>query len=319
VLSFDVEEHDRIEAAVGLEISPAMKRCYRGRMGWSIRWLLSELEKRGVRATFFIIGEVAQRVPNLVRRIHRAGHELASHGWDHRRILSQSREVFLEDVRRSRDVLEQISGEAVVGYRAPTFSIVRSTAWAIGALAELGMEYDSSVQPIWHDRYGVPDAPRQPYIVRVGGSQLLELPMATARVCGVNLPVGGGGYFRLLPLWITERALAWSRSSDQTTAPTFYFHPWEFDADQPRLPLGRLNRFRTYVGIKGNRERFKAFLDHYPFQRAIDLKKALSHCLSRLPIFDLAESAGGLYARPDRVDATNLCVQTTYLHSPTSG
>ena len=159
ILSFDVEEHHRIEAAAPLAFGPAQQAYYHGRMDVTTRWLLDELAQRGIKATFFIVGDIAHSNPALVRAIHQDGHEIASHGWDHRRVHHFTPQTFRADVIRSKDALEQVTGTPVLGYRAPTFSIVRPTAWALDVLAELGLLYDSSVYPVRHDRYGVPEAP----------------------------------------------------------------------------------------------------------------------------------------------------------------
>jgi polysaccharide deacetylase family protein (PEP-CTERM system associated) len=288
VLSFDVEEHDRIEAAAGLAVGAALKGYYRARLGDATRWLLDALARFDTRATFFVVGQVAAHDPRLVRAIADAGHEVASHGWDHRRVLALTPAEFREDVRRGKDALEQATGTAVVGYRAPTFSIMRQTAWALDVLAEAGMIYDSSIYPVRHDRYGVPDAPRAPFLARGGEGALLELPPTTLRVGGVNVPMGGGGYFRLFPLWLTERAL-WQTACDcRPAVAVLYFHPWEFDPDQARLPLGRLSRFRTYVGLTRTRGRLAALLARYRFARAIDVARELDGRRDELPEFDLA-------------------------------
>src|SRR5262245_40508798 len=179
ILSFDVEEHHRIEAAAGIEISAASKAHHDGRVEPATRWLLAQLDKAAIQATFFIVGEYAKSNPGLIRTIHGEGHEIASHGWDHRRVLNMSPVAFRQDVRQSKDALEQITGEAVVGYRAPTFSIMRETAWAVDVLADLGFEYDSSIYPVRHDRYGVPAAPRQPFLAHGERHSILELPPAT--------------------------------------------------------------------------------------------------------------------------------------------
>src|SRR5262245_1278977 len=207
VLSFDVEEHHLIEAAAGLAIEPALKTKCRERVAPTTHRLLDQLAGHGIRATFFVVGEIARHSPELVRAIHRAGHEVASHSWDHRRVHRLTPGQFRDDVRRSKDALEQVTGEAVVGYRAPTFSVVRQTAWALDVLAEEGMRYDSSIYPVHHDRYGVPGAPRSPFLARGVRHALLELPPMTLRLLGANLPAGGGGYFRLFPLLLLEVAL----------------------------------------------------------------------------------------------------------------
>lgn len=171
VLSFDVEEHHRIEAAAGLHIATALKGDYRRRMSRVTHWILEQLAERGIRATFFIVGQIAEDDPKLIRSIHEAGHEVASHGWDHRRILVMDPEGFREDLLRSKEALEQACSAPVVGYRAPTFSLVRKTAWALDILAELGFRYDSSIYPVRHDRYGIPDVPRGPFLRKAPGTR----------------------------------------------------------------------------------------------------------------------------------------------------
>jgi len=291
ILSFDVEEHHRIEAAAGIDIHPSSKAHHDGRVEPATRWLLEQLAETSIQATFFIVGEYAQRNPGLVRTIHSDGHEIASHGWDHCRVLAMTPAAFRQDVRQSKDALEQIIGEAVVGYRAPTFSIVRQTSWALDVLAELGFEYDSSIYPVRHDRYGVPAAPRQPFLAHGERHSILELPPATLRFLGMKAPMGGGGYFRLFPLLFTKWAIRQSQKQCDPGVAMLYFHPWEFDPDQPRLPLGRLNRFRTYVGIGRSRRRLSALLDKYEFARAIDVVARLGGQLRDLTSFHLSSLA----------------------------
>jgi polysaccharide deacetylase family protein (PEP-CTERM system associated) len=285
ILSFDVEEHYRIEAAVGLRVSSQQKAHYARRLDIATYWILDQLAARDIHATFFVVAQTARHHPRLVRAIHDAGHEIASHGWDHQRVHNLTPASFAEDVRRSKDVLEQLTAEPVVGFRAPTFSIVPQTAWAIDVLVEQGFAYDSSVYPVRHDRYGVPLAPRTPF--RASGQQrtILEIPPATLRLLGMNVPAGGGGYFRLLPVFVIERALRQARR-DHPPVAMLYFHPWEFDPEQARLPLRRLSGFRTYVGISRSRARFGLLLDHHEFSRAVDVARRLDP--STLPGFALA-------------------------------
>ncbi|HYV35474.1 MAG TPA: XrtA system polysaccharide deacetylase [Gemmataceae bacterium] len=275
VLSFDVEEHYRIEAAAGLEISEAQKAYYGDRLEVSTRWILDQLDRHEIKATFFVVGELTRRHTKLIRTMARAGHEVASHSWEHRRLHSMTPEGFRDDLRKSKDALEQVTGQEVVGYRAPTFSIVRQTAWALDILAEEGFEYDSSIYPVWHDRYGVPGAPRGPFWAKGANGGILELPPATWRVLWNNVPVGGGGYFRLLPLWFMRRALKQVEKMCDPPVAMLYFHPWEFDPGQEQLPVGWMNRLRTYVGIDRSRERFKALLASCQFVRAMDAANAL--------------------------------------------
>jgi polysaccharide deacetylase family protein (PEP-CTERM system associated) len=287
ILSFDVEEHFRIEAAAGLALNPARETHHRARLEVSTRWLLELLGRFGARATFFTVGQIAQHNAPLIRDIHRAGHEVASHGWDHQRVLNLTPHSFREDVRRSKEALEGVTGAAVVGYRAPTFSVVRQTAWALDVLAELGLLYDSSIYPVRHDRYGVPGAPRAPFLARGRDREMLEMPPASLRVLGRNFPMGGGGYFRLFPLFLLEWALAQARRTCQPPVAMLYFHPWEFDPWQERLPLGRLNRWRTYVGMSRSRCRLTALLRKYRFRRAVDVAGQLDRQRDALVRFRL--------------------------------
>ena len=286
-LSFDVEEHYRIEAAAHLVCSPELKAQYAGRMDETTRWLLDALGERSITATFFVVGEIAKSHAALVRKMVEAGHEVASHSWDHRRVHRFTPDTFREDVRTSKDALEQAGGAEVVGFRAPTFSIMRETAWAINVLADVGMKYDSSIFPVRHDRYGVPDAPRTPFRVRGEQRELLELPPLTLRGFGANLPVAGGGYFRLFPLWVMERGLRQMARLPQS-ASVLYFHPWEFDPDQPKLPLKRLAKFRTYVGIRRSRRRLARLLAQHRFGRMCDLADHFHRHWDELPTFRLA-------------------------------
>ncbi len=287
ILSFDIEEHFRIEAASGLTVDSGLKAHYCERLDYSTSWLLDVLAAAGANATFFVVGEIANSNSQLIRRIAQAGHEVASHSWDHRRVHRFTPESFREDVQQSKHVLEDITGQPVVGYRAPTFSITRETAWAIDVLAELEMLYDSSIYPVRHDRYGVPAAPRSPFLARGGRHTLLELPPATLRLLNMNLPMGGGGYFRLFPLVFTEWALQQTRRSCSPAVANLYFHPWEFDPAQKRLPLGRFSRFRTYVGINRSASRLTALLEKHTFMRAADVARELQPSINALPCFAL--------------------------------
>jgi polysaccharide deacetylase family protein (PEP-CTERM system associated) len=289
ILSFDVEEHDRIEAAVGLTFDPARRAAYAERMEDTTRWLLDLLAERGILATFYVVGEIARDRPALVKAIHRGGHEVGSHSWDHRRIHVHTPASFREDVRTSTDAIAQVTGEAVAGYRAPTFSVVSQTAWALDELAESGIRYDSSIYPVRHDRYGVPAAPRAPFLAVGERNALLELPPMTLRLLGANLPVGGGGYFRLFPLAVMERALSQTGRACHPAVAMLYFHPWEFDPGQERLPLGRLSRWRTYVGIGQSRKRLDTLLRRHAFTRAVDVAAELERAPAELPRYVMGQ------------------------------
>jgi polysaccharide deacetylase family protein (PEP-CTERM system associated) len=183
---------------------------------------------------------------------------------------------FREDLRKSIDALEQASGAPVVGYRAPTFSLVRKTAWAIDVLAESGIQYDSSIYPVWHDRYGVPSAPRSPFIAQTTSHGILELPPLTLRLLGWNIPVGGGGYFRLLPQFLMRGGLAQAARGGNPPVAMLYFHPWEFDPEQPRLPLKWSSRLRTYAGMLRAKGRLQSMMETFRFSRAIDVARRLA-------------------------------------------
>lgn len=291
VASFDVEEHHRIEAAADLVVPAPLRREYGRRMEVCTRRLLDDLAAAGVAATFFVVGDITRTRPGLVRAIHAAGHEVGSHSWDHRRIHRLTPAEFRDDCRRSKDALEQVIGGPVYGFRAPTFSVVRETGWAVDVLAECGFRYDSSVFPVRHDRYGIPDAPRGPFLAAGRERELLELPLLTYRRAGLNLPVAGGGYFRLFPPAVMRAGLRQTAAAPAPAVGMLYFHPWEFDADQPRLPLGRVARWRTYVGVGRTTGRLRDLLGRYPFRRAVDVARSLEAAGTELPRFSLVAGA----------------------------
>lgn len=282
--SFDVEEHYRIEAAYGVICPAQTQQEYAKRMEQCTRWLVEAVEQSGGKATFFFVGQIAQTHPQLIREIVQAGHEIACHSWAHERIHRLTSESFRNDLRSAKQALEEVSGQKVVGYRAPTFSITRETSWAIDALVAEGFSYDSSIFPVRHDRYGIPDAPTQPFWAIGANSKILELPPATLRVGRTNLPAAGGGYFRLFPSGILRRA-ARKRAQDPLGAAVLYFHPWEFDPEQPKLPLKKLSKWRTYVGISSTRKRLQKLLREFESVRMIDLaERALTQTLCSFPI-----------------------------------
>lgn len=289
VASFDIEEHDRIEAAVGLTVSAELRAEYATRMEAATRRLLDQLAAASAVGTFYVVGAIARTHPKLVRDIAAAGHEVGSHSYDHRRVHRFTPDEFRADLRASKDALEQATGAPVYGFRAPTFSVTRETAWAVDVLAECGFEYDSSIFPVRHDRYGVPDAPRGPFVVRGRARELLELPPLTLRALGLNLPVAGGGYFRLFPLGFMRAGLRQVARAAATGPQVgmLYFHPWEFDPGQPRLPLKRLARWRTYVGVTRTSDRLARLLAAFPFRRAIDAVRDIRASGAELPRYQL--------------------------------
>ena len=255
-LTVDVEDYFQV-SALAPHIARAEWERIPCRAERNVDRILELLAESGARATFFTLGWIAERHPAIVRRIVAAGHELASHGYAHLRIHEQTREEFAQDIRRAKALLEDLGGSAVRGYRAPSFSVGRTTLWAFDCIAEAGYRYSSSVYPIRHDHYGMPDAPRFPYEPHAG---LLEIPVATARLLGQNLPAGGGGYFRLLPYRATRLLLTSINRRDRRPA-VFYFHPWELDPDQPRVAGTSLRtRFRHYLNLHRTHGRLRRLL-----------------------------------------------------------
>jgi polysaccharide deacetylase family protein (PEP-CTERM system associated) len=287
VASFDIEEHHRIEAAVGLTVPADLQADYAARMETCTRRLLDQLAAASARATFYVVGEIARTHPKLVADIAAAGHEVGSHSWDHRRVHRFDPASFRDDLRASKDALEQAAGAPVVGFRAPTFSVMKGTGWAVDVLAECGFEYDSSIFPVRHDRYGVPDAPRGPFLAVGREREILELPPLTYRALGLNLPVAGGGYFRLFPLFMMRAGLRQAARATPPRVGMLYFHPWEFDPTQPRLPLKRLARWRTYVGVGRTTARLGALLKGFAFRRAVDVARELRASGALLPRFKM--------------------------------
>jgi polysaccharide deacetylase family protein (PEP-CTERM system associated) len=262
-LTVDVEEYFQVEAFAGV-IDRGAWDSFPRRVVRNTDRLLDLLAEAGASGTFFTLGWVAERHPELVRRIVAEGHELASHGSDHHRIDRQSPAEFRDDIRRSKALLEDISGTAVIGYRAPTFSVGVGSGWAHAVLAEEGFRYSSSVYPIAHDLYGVPQAPRRPFCPQPG---FVEIPLTTVRLFGRNFPTAGGGYFRLLPYAVTRAALR-KAGNELRTSCVFYLHPWEIDPGQPRQIQAPLrSRLRHYVNLGRTEERLCRLLKDFRWTR----------------------------------------------------
>ncbi len=264
-MSVDVEDYFQV-SAMEPRISRAMWDDFPCRVEDNVARILDLFDRHRVRATFFTLGWVAERYPAMLRRIVAAGHELASHGMAHFRISAQSRDEFRADVRQAKALLEEVAGVAVRGYRAASFSLGRDTLWAHDILAEEGYAYSSSVYPIRHDHYGIPDAPRGAYRPLVD-SGFLEIPIATLELFGQRLPCGGGGYFRLLPYRWSRWALARVNRRDRRPA-VFYFHPWEIDPAQPRIDgLSARTRFRHYTNLARMEDRLDRLLAAFSWDR----------------------------------------------------
>ena len=235
----------------------------------NVEFILERLSATGTRATFFTLGWVASHYPQIVRQIVTAGHEVASHGMHHTRVWRQEPEEFRTDAATAKKLLEDVAGVEVIGYRAASWSIDKRTPWAHDMLAEAGYRYSSSIYPIRHDLFGMPDAPTSPFFV--DGSGVLEIPASVARVFGRNIPASGGGYFRLYPLrvstWLIDRIAASGHAPF-----VFYFHPWELDPDQPRIPgISAKTRFRHYLNLDRFENRLNALLERYSWGRMDDI------------------------------------------------
>lgn len=263
-MTVDVEDYFQVEAFAKV-ISRDNWDALPSRVEANTERLLGLFAEADVKATFFVLGWIALRHRGLIRRIVEGGHELASHGLQHLRANLQSNDEFRADVRQAKQILEDIGGVSVRGYRAATFSIGRANWWAFDVLAEEGYAYSSSVFPIAHDLYGVPDAPRGPF--RPTGAAFTEVPLTTLRIAGKNLPCSGGGYFRLLPYAVSRLALA--RIIRQERHPcVFYCHPWEIDAAQPRQTQAPLkSRFRHYLNLHKMEHRLRRLLHDFPWGR----------------------------------------------------
>lgn len=262
-LTIDVEDYFQVSA-----FAPYIRRdewdARECRVERNVHRILDMLSRHGTKATFFTLGWIAERYPQLVRRIVDEGHELASHGYGHERASDLSEAAFLDDVQRAKAILEDLSGAAVLGYRAPSFSIGTANLWAFDCLQAAGYTYSSSIYPIRHDHYGMPDAPRFAHQVRDG---LLEIPVTTLRMMNRNLPSSGGGYFRLLPYGLSRWMLGRVNAGDREAA-IFYFHPWEIDAEQPRVAgIDARTRFRHYVNIGRMEARLNRLLSDFRWGR----------------------------------------------------
>jgi polysaccharide deacetylase family protein (PEP-CTERM system associated) len=279
--SIDVEDYFQV-AALAPSVARETWTQRESRVEHNTDKLLLLLDERRIYATFFVLGWIAQHHPGLVKRIATAGHEIASHGLSHQLIYSQSPSEFREETRCSREILEDLTGAAVIGYRAPSFSITRRSLWALDVLLDLGFQYDSSIFPIHHDRYGIPGAASEPgRVTAPSGRTLVEFPMSAASFGGAKIPVSGGGYFRILPYWVTRAGLR--QVNEKHARPfAFYLHPWELDPEQPRIDVGWLSRFRHYTNLKHCEERLQRLLSDFAFAPMIDVLRMRGLLVSSL-------------------------------------
>lgn len=272
-LTVDVEDYFQVSAFDGIVPRSQWDGLER-RVAANTRRLLDLFEAAGVRATFFVLGWVSEREPELVRAIAGRGHEIASHGYGHRLLYEQNARTFAEDLRRARQSIEDASGRAVLGYRAPSFSITPASQWALDVLAEQGYAYDASVYPIRHDRYGLPGAARHPYVEHRAGRRLVEAPGTTVQVGRLVLPAAGGGYFRLYPYALTRWAIRRVNARDRQPA-IVYIHPWEVDPNQPRVRVGLATRLRHYVNLRRTEPRLRQLLKDFRFAPLADVLRGL--------------------------------------------
>ncbi|MET0656969.1 MAG: XrtA system polysaccharide deacetylase [Steroidobacteraceae bacterium] len=263
-MTIDVEDYFHVAALSGA-IRPEQWSSCEYRAERNTRRLLSIFAERGIKSTFFVLGWLAEKSPALIREIHEAGHEVGCHGFSHQMIYKQRPEVFVEETVRSKRLLEDTIGARVQGYRAASWSITRQSLWALDVLVEAGFEYDSSIFPIRHDLYGIPNAPVAPArITTPKGHSLVEFPSSIASIAGMNVPVAGGGYFRLLPYWLTLFGLR--QINERSMRPfAFYLHPWEIDPDQPRIKVGLKSRVRHYTNLNRCEARLCDLLGRFRF------------------------------------------------------
>lgn len=275
-MTIDVEDYFHVAAFKNV-ISPRDWDQWSPRVEQNTRRLLELFDRRGINATFFVLGWVAERFPGLVREIAGKGHEIASHGYSHQLVFNQTPDVFRSETAKSKQVLEDITGTAVTGYRAASYSITPASLWALDILAELGFTWDSSIFPIHHDTYGMVGSPDEPYqLITPSGATLTEFPLTTAKVMGMAVPAAGGGYFRQYPYALSKWLL--SKASEGGEKPTiFYLHPWEVDPEQPRVPdAGWKSNFRHYTNLSRCLPRLEQLCSDFSFTT---VRRVLASCV----------------------------------------
>jgi polysaccharide deacetylase family protein (PEP-CTERM system associated) len=277
VMTIDVEDYFHVNAFSGV-ITSANWPTYESRVVRNTERLLELFAEYHARGTFFVLGWVAERHPELVSLIARAGHEVASHSYWHRLVYNMTPDEFREDLRRARDVIESAAGVRVRGFRAPSWSIVDRSLWALDVLAEEGYDYDASVFPVHHDVYGIPDAPRHPHVIHCAAGDVVELPGCTATVGSARVPIGGG-YFRLVPYGVTSWAIRRYAAAERQPA-IFYLHPWEIDPDHPRLPGPLTSRLRHYNQLARTEPRLRCLLQDFTWD---SIDRTLLPAAARLP------------------------------------
>jgi polysaccharide deacetylase family protein (PEP-CTERM system associated) len=273
-MTVDVEDYFHVSAFAKV-IKPGDWAQWPTTVERNTRRLLDLFDETGIKSTFFVLGWVAERYPELIREIHARGHEIASHGYSHQLVYKQTPAEFRAETSRSKQLLEDLVQTPIVGYRAASYSITRQSLWALDILIELGFTWDSSIFPVYHDRYGIPDSPTRPYRISSAGGELLEFPLTTAKLLGYSMPAAGGGYFRLYPYalsrWLFRRA-----TDNNRTPAIFYLHPWEIDAEQPRVPnAGLLSNFRHYNNLERCLPRLRNIIADFPFGTVSDSLRSI--------------------------------------------
>lgn len=260
----DVEDYFQVQSFAG-HIDPAAWDSFPSRVQANTRRVLDLLDEKGAKGTFFILGWIANRHPDLVREICARGHEIGSHGMNHQLVYNQRPDDFRRETADSKKILEDLAQREIRGYRAATYSITRESLWALDIISEAGFVYDSSIFPIRHDRYGIPDAQRQPFeLVTQAGNRIAEFPISVVKTPFGNLPVSGGGYLRILPMVLTMAGLRHLARARQSFV--IYIHPWEIDPDQPRIAgINPSTRFRHYRNLARTEARLSRLLDNFPF------------------------------------------------------
>jgi polysaccharide deacetylase family protein (PEP-CTERM system associated) len=259
ILSVDVEEWFHPESLQHLFPQNTWSGL-ESRVDENIDKLLELFHRKKCQATFFTLGWVAKNHPGIIKKIVAQGHEIATHGNMHKMITKMSAQEFELDLGESVKILEDVSGQKIYGFRAPTFSVVKETLWSFRIMQKLGLVYDSSVYPIWHDRYGIPDAPRFSYkVLENNGESLTEFPMSTIKFMGKNIPFGGGGYLRIYPNWLTRKGI--KKVNKEGIPAIMYIHPWEFDSGQQKIKLGLIQTWRHYYNIEKNLNKLDELLD----------------------------------------------------------
>jgi polysaccharide deacetylase family protein (PEP-CTERM system associated) len=277
-LTIDVEDYYHVAAFESVVRFEDWDR-YESRVERNTYRILGLLDEYRAKATFFVLGWIAERQPKLVRAIAERGHEVASHGYAHRRVYTQTPEGFREETRRCKRLIEDIIGRPVLGYRAASYSITAQSLWALDILREEGFAYDSSVFPIRHDLYGIPGSPRFYHVLNGhGNSGLVEFPPSTVRLGNVNIPIAGGGYFRLFPYAFTHWGIRHLNETERHPA-VVYLHPWEIDLSQPRIRAGRLSRFRHYLNLDKTAVRLLCLLKDFQFGSMAQVLRDCGFCI----------------------------------------